>query len=64
MRARPFNGDDDAKVVADLVAAAPARNPRCSYWHVGDVWWGLYRRSPAVFDPREDIRIDAIVYTP
>jgi ribosomal protein S18 acetylase RimI-like enzyme len=52
VRSRPFSGDD-AHVLADIVVAATAIDPRCSYWHVGDVWWGLYQNT--VFDPRDNI---------
>src|SRR5437764_14324292 len=55
IRSRPFGGDDDAHGLADIVTAATATDPRCSYWHVGDVWWGLYQNT--VFDPRDNIRL-------
>ena len=55
IHSRPFSGDDDAHVLADIVTAATATDPRCSYWHVGDVWWGLYQNT--VFDPRDNIRL-------
>jgi len=40
---RPFAGDSDASLLVDVVTAASAVATRCSYWHVGDVWWGLYQ---------------------
>jgi len=54
IRSCPFGGDDDARLLVDIVtAAAPDR--RCNYWHVGDVWWGLYQNT--VFEPRDNIRV-------
>jgi ribosomal protein S18 acetylase RimI-like enzyme len=41
--------------LADIVTAATALDPRCSYWHVGDVWWGLYQNT--MFDPSDNIRL-------
>lgn len=55
IHARPFGGDDDAHLLVEIVTAAAAANPRCGYWHVGDVWWGLYQNT--VFDARENIRL-------
>src|SRR5918911_1598330 len=54
IHSRPFSGDD-AHVLAAIVTAATAIDPRCSYWHVGDVWWGLYQNT--VFDPRDSIHL-------
>src|SRR5437867_3045585 len=55
MHSRAFRGDDDARLLVEVVVAATARDPECSYWHVGDVWWGLYQNT--IFDPRESIRL-------
>src|SRR5438552_10880372 len=55
IRSRPYDGDDDAHALVDIVDAATATDPRCSYWHVGDVWWGLHQNT--VFDPHDNIRL-------
>lgn len=53
--ARLYSGDDDAHVLAHIVTHAALVTPSCSFWHVGDVWWGLYQNT--VFDPRLNIRL-------
>ncbi len=55
LHARPFNGDDDAHLLAGIVTRAALATPQCSYWHVGDVWWGLYQNT--VFDSRHNIHL-------
>src|SRR5947209_1018761 len=55
IHSRPFSGYSDAPVLADIVMAATAIDPRCGYRHVGDVWWGLYQNT--VFDPPDNIRL-------
>ncbi len=54
IHSRPFGGDNDARLLVDVVTAAAA-DRRCNYWHVGDVWWGLYQNT--VFEPRDNIRL-------
>ncbi len=36
IHSRPFGGDDDAHLLADVVTAV-ATDRRCNYWHVGCV---------------------------
>lgn len=52
---RPYGGDDDARLLVHIVTRAALATPQCSYWHVGDVWWGLYQNT--VFDPHPNIRL-------
>jgi mycothiol synthase len=54
IHARPFTASD-AHVLAAIVTNAALSTPGCPYWHVGDVWWGLYQNM--VFDPRPNIRL-------
>ena len=51
---RPFSGNNDLPLLKDFVTSAMANDMRHSYWHVGDLLWGIYK--DAIFDPRQSIR--------
>ena len=40
----PFSGEDDLYLLKDFVTSVMANDMRYSYWHVGDLLWGIYIR--------------------
>lgn len=55
LTSRQYAGDHDAAVMAEIAMQATAASPTRSYWHSGDVWWGIYH-NPAQ-DPSQMVRI-------
>ena len=51
----PFSGEDDLYLLKDFVTSIMATDMRHSYWHVGDLLWGIYKDT--VFDPRQNIHL-------
>ena len=54
---RPFSRENDLPLLKDFVTSVMANDMRHSYWHVGDLLWGIYK--DAIFDPRQSIRLQA-----
>lgn len=52
---RPFDGPDDLTLIKSLVTACMSSNIQHSYWHIGDLVWGMYQNT--VFDPRQMWRL-------
>jgi len=52
---RPFSGNNDLPLLKDFVTSAMANDMRHSYWHVGDLLWGIYKDT--IFDPRQNVRL-------
>ena len=53
---RQYGREGDLGAMRDLIVAArAARAPDSSYWHVGDLVWGMFQNS--VFDPTANIRL-------
>ena len=50
-----FSGEDDLYLLKDFVTSVMANDMRHSYWHVGDLLWGIYKDT--IFDPRHNIRL-------
>lgn len=55
MISRPFNGGEDLSRLKSLVTTSMADDMQHSYWHVGDLVWGMYQNT--VFDPRQNVRL-------
>ena len=51
----PFSGEDDLYLLKDFVTSIMATDMQHSYWHVGDLLWGIYKDT--IFDPRHNIRL-------
>ena len=51
----PFSGEDDLYLLKDFVTSVMADDMQHSYWHVGDLLWGIYKDT--IFDPRLNIRL-------
>ena len=51
----PFSGEDDLYLLKDFVTSIMASDMQHSYWHVGDLLWGIYKDT--VFDSRQSIRL-------
>ncbi len=51
----PFSGEDDLYLLKDFVTSVMANDMQHSYWHVGDLLWGIYKDT--VFDSRQSIRL-------
>jgi mycothiol synthase len=52
---RPFAGPEDLSRLKSLVTACMADDMQHSYWHVGDLVWGMYQNT--VSDPRQNVRL-------
>ena len=53
---RPYAGDADRDRIRDfLVAATAASAPPYRYWHVGDLLWGIYQKTPSSTHTRASI---------
>ncbi len=50
-----FSGEDDLYLLKDFVTSVMANDMWHSYWHVGDLLWGIYKDT--IFDPRQNIRL-------
>ncbi len=55
MISHPFNEGDDLPRLKSLVTACMADDMQHSYWHVGDLVWGVYQNT--VFDPRQNVNL-------
>ncbi len=55
VNSRPFEGDGDALLLTHIVTRLSLTSPTCSYWHAGDVWWGLYKNTE--FQPQYNVRL-------
>jgi hypothetical protein len=53
IKSHPFSGEDDLYLLKDFVTSVMATDMRHSYWHVGDLLWGIYKDT--IFDPRQNI---------
>ncbi len=52
---RPFSGNNDFRLLKEFVTSVMQHDMQHSYWHVGDVIWGLYQNT--IFDPSQNVRI-------
>jgi ribosomal protein S18 acetylase RimI-like enzyme len=52
---RPFADLDDLSRLKSLVAACMSDDMQHSFWHVGDLVWGMYQNT--LFDPRQNVRL-------
>ncbi len=52
---RAFGGESDLQLLKDFVTAVTAHGTYHSYWHVGDLLWGMYQNT--IFDPQQNIRL-------
>ena len=51
---RPFSRENDLPLLKDFVTTVMANDMQHSYWHVGDLLWGIYKDT--IFDARQNIR--------
>jgi hypothetical protein len=54
MTSRPYNGENDLKRLKSFVSSVMGEDMQLSYWHVGDLLWGIYKDS--IYDPRLNVR--------
>ncbi|HLI04958.1 MAG TPA: N-acetyltransferase [Ktedonobacteraceae bacterium] len=52
---RPFASIDDLSRLKSLVTACMSSDMQDSFWHVGDLVWGMYQNT--LFDPRQHVRL-------
>jgi hypothetical protein len=52
---RPFGREDDLSRLKQLVTACMFSDMQHSFWHVGDLVWGMYQNT--LFDPRQNVRL-------
>jgi ribosomal protein S18 acetylase RimI-like enzyme len=52
---RPFRDHADLLRLRDFLSAASAAAEQPSFWHIGDLIWGVYQNT--VFDPAASIRL-------
>src|SRR5205085_10778359 len=52
---RFYSGENDLPLLKDFVTSVMAADMQHSYWHVGDLLWGIYKDT--IFDPRQNIRL-------
>ena len=52
---RAFGKENDLSRLKSLVTTAMADDMEHSYWHVGDLVWGMYQNT--VFDPRQRVHL-------
>ena len=52
---RFYGREKDFQLLKDFVTSLMAEDMQHSYWHVGDLLWGIYKDT--IFDPRQNVRL-------
>jgi mycothiol synthase len=50
-----FGDEDDLQTLKAFVSSIMTENMQRSYWHVGDLVWGIYQNT--IYDPRRNVRL-------
>lgn len=54
-KAQSYRGDVDRDRLHAFLVEANGTTDQSHYWHVGDLWWGLYQNT--IFDPTQDVTL-------
>jgi hypothetical protein len=55
IRSYAFGDENDLQRLKTFVTSTISKEMKRSYWHVGDLVWGIYQNT--IFDPRENVRL-------
>ena len=55
IQSRPFSDENDLQTLKTFVSSIIKEDMQRSYWHVGDLLWGIYKNT--VYDPRENVQL-------
>ncbi|HEY6409326.1 MAG TPA: GNAT family N-acetyltransferase, partial [Ktedonobacteraceae bacterium] len=55
IQSRPFGDEKDLQTLKAFVSSMMKENMQRSYWHVGDLVWGIYQNT--IYDPRKNVRL-------
>jgi len=55
IRSYAFGNEDDLRTLKAFVSSIMTENMKRSYFHVGDLVWGIYQNT--IFDPQENVRL-------
>jgi mycothiol synthase len=55
LKSRPFSGENDLQILKTYVSNTISEEMQRSYWHVGDLVWGIYQNT--IFDPQKNVRL-------
>jgi hypothetical protein len=50
IQSRPFSDEKDFQILKVFISLIMSQNMQQSYWHVGDLVWGIYQNT--IFDPQ------------
>jgi mycothiol synthase len=55
IQSRPFNDENDLQALKIFVSSIMKQDMQLSYWHVGDLVWGIYQNT--MYDPRKNVQL-------
>lgn len=55
VKSRQFSDENDLQALKTFVTSIITADMQRSYWHVGDLLWGIYKNT--VYDPRKNVRL-------
>ncbi|HAT46005.1 MAG TPA: hypothetical protein DCS90_12965, partial [Ktedonobacter sp.] len=55
IQSRPFSDENDLQVLKTFISSIMKQDMQRSYWHVGDLVWGIYQNT--IYDPRKNVRL-------
>jgi len=55
IQSRPFSDEKDFQILKVFISLVMSQNIQQSYWHVGDLVWGIYQNT--IFDPQKNVRL-------